>query len=70
MKYINREVPVRLKTLIVSGDLTENSIVQIFDDGKLVARGRWYNDNILDYAYSWGIASKVGTGLTLKFNLR
>lgn len=70
MKHINTRVPVKLATLIVIGDIQDNSIVQIFDNtGSFLIKGRWYEDSVLSYADAVGIASKAGTGLTVSFKL-
>ena len=50
MKHINTGLPVKLTTLIVSGDIQDNSIIQIFSKtGSLLAKGHWYEDRVLSY---------------------
>lgn len=69
-KHINTGRIVKLSSLIKSGDITDDSIIQIFDKaGTFVTRGNWYQDNVLDQAERWGRASKAGTGHTVKFQL-
>lgn len=70
MKYINTNKPVNLKTLIVSGEISDESRIQIFNNaGSLLACGRWYQDQILAYVDKIGTATKTGTGLSIKFKL-
>ena len=70
MGIINSGTIVRLESLILSGELTDRNIIDIYDaDGRLVGRGYWYQDQILNYSMSRGTASKIGTGLTVKFHL-
>ena len=68
MKYINSTETIRLQHLIVSGEISDETIIDLFDkNGKQVTRGKWYEDNILNYSRSFGKAYKAGTGLTIKF---
>lgn len=70
MKHINTGLPVKLTTLIVSGDIQDNSIIQIFSNtGSLLAKGHWYEDRVLSYVDEAGIASRAGTGLTVSFKI-
>lgn len=71
MKYINTHKVTNLKSLIVSGDITDNTRVQIFTKlGHFVTAGRWYNDNILDYLETFGTVTKAGSGITISFHLQ
>lgn len=68
LKYINTGKPVSLKDLIISSDIHPDAKIQIFDKaGAFVAAGNIYQDHVLDYMYEVGIATKAGTGLTVKF---
>lgn len=68
--YINRGETISLATLILSGDIDESNVIAIYDeDGKFIAKGKWYEDNILEWSDYWGIATKAGTGLTITFKL-
>lgn len=70
MKYINTGKPVELKTLIFSGDINDRTMVQIFDcAGSFLARGHWYQDQILRHIDRIGVAKRPGTGITVNFNL-
>lgn len=70
MKYINKNVPVTLGSLITCGDISDGAIIEIYDqNGALKARGSWFQDNILNFTDSWGTASKAGTGRTIRFNV-
>lgn len=70
MEYINTGNPVMLKTLISSGDITDRTIIQIFDSaGAFLTRGNWYQDQVLDYLDGIGTAKKPGTGITVNFKL-
>lgn len=67
-KYINTGKVIELGELIISGDLEDKNMVEIFDaDGKFVCRGNWFQDHILDFVNETGTATKAGTGLTVKF---
>lgn len=71
MKYINKNVVAKLKTLIVSGDINDETKIQIFNKmGHFVAAGKWYNDNILDYMEKFGTFTKVGSGNSISFHLQ
>ena len=67
-KHINTGRIVRLSSLIKSGDISDKSIIQIYDtEGKFITRGNWYQDNVLGWCDRFGKATKGGTGLTVKF---
>ena len=68
--YINTGKVVRFSGLIQSGDITDRNIIEICDTiGEFVTRGNWYQDNVLAWGSFTGVASKAGTGLTVKFQL-
>lgn len=68
--HINTNLPVKLKTLIVSGDIHDDARIQIFNAaGSLVAVGKWYQDHILEYVDQIGTATKAGSGLSVKFKI-
>lgn len=70
MKYINTGKPVELKTLISSGDINDRTMIQIFDiAGSFLARGNWYQDQILEHIDRIGVAKRPGTGITVNFKL-
>ena len=70
MLHINTGLPVKLKTLIVSGDIKDESKIQIFNSvGAFLAVGKWYQDQILSYGERFGVATKAGTGKSIKFKL-
>lgn len=70
MKHINTGTPVRLKTLIVSGDVQDDTKITIFNkDGAFLTAGNWYQDQVLNYIDKVGIAKKAGTGLTVSFRI-
>lgn len=69
-KHINQVIPVKLATLIISGDIKSDTLIQIFDHaGNIVCKGEWYRDWILDHKDDFGYASKAGSGHTVKFIL-
>lgn len=69
-EYINTGRAAHLGDLLLSGDITDSSEINVFGpDGDLLTRGRWYEDNVLAYANVLGVARKVGSGLTVSFNL-
>lgn len=68
--FVNTGSAICLSQLMTSTDITDQSIISIFDaDGKLLAKGNWYEDKILAYADKHGIASKAGSGLSTSFKL-
>lgn len=70
MKHINTGRTVKLKTLIVSGDIQDNTRIVIFDnDGIFLTAGNWYQDQILEHVDKVGTATKAGTGLTISFKI-
>lgn len=70
MKHINTDTVVRLRSLIVSGDINDKTSIAIYDaDGKFVCRGKWYQDQVLDNGERFGKAHKAGTGNTVSFRL-
>lgn len=67
---LNTEYPVRLSQLMMSEDISDRSVISIFDaDGRCLAKGNWYEDRILKYSDSYGIAHKPGTGIGITFKL-
>ena len=69
-KYLNTNKTVALGDLIKSEDVTDKTIIQVFDaEGKFMTKGNWYQDNLLEYSEAKGIARKPGTGLTVNFRL-
>ena len=68
--YINSGSVIQLKALIVSSDITDKSVIKIYDsEGKFLAKGNWFQDHILDYSDKYGVATKPGTGVTVNFKL-
>lgn len=60
----------KLSDLILSDDVSDRSIIHIYDaEGKFLAKGHWFQDQILDYAGRTGQATKPGTGLSINFRL-
>lgn len=60
----------KLSDLIMSEEVSDRSIIHIYDtDGKFLAKGHWFQDQILDYAGRTGQATKPGTGLSINFRL-
>ena len=67
---INSGKPVKMSSLIQSGEVGDRNVIEVYDTlGNFVTRGNWYQDNVLSWGGFWGIASKAGTGLTVKFQL-
>lgn len=55
-----------LRELIVSGDITNKSILNIFDaDQRFICRGYWYEDKILKYGEEPCKSRKAGTGRSI-----
>lgn len=71
--YLNTGNVIKLETLVKSTDVTDETIIQIFDnDGNFVTKGNWFQDNILEYAAVKGVkgvANKPGTGHTVNFRM-
>ena len=69
-KIINTGVAVQLSALILSGDLQDANVIHVYDThGEFVTKGRWMEDNIISRRHCSGIARKVGTGVSVSFNL-
>ena len=70
MKLINTDTPVKLRSLIVSGDINDKTEIAIYDaEGKFICRGKWYEDKVLEYGERFGKAVKRGTGISIAFRL-
>lgn len=69
MKCINTGKTVTLKELILGDDISDNTIIQVWQGGQLVARGSWFQDNVLQWTDSIGRAYKTGTGRTVDFHM-
>lgn len=60
----------QLSDLIMSEEVSDRTIIRIYDaEGKFLAKGNWFQDQILDYAGRTGQATKPGTGLSINFRL-
>ena len=69
-KHLNTGRTVRLASLIMSSDILDEHIINIFDqDGRFITKGNWYQDNVLAYTSRFGTAQKVGTGNAISFRL-
>jgi hypothetical protein len=56
-KYLDKKIPVKLDALITSGDLHNKTDILICDEhNRLLQRGRWHDNVILDYADRLGVA--------------
>lgn len=70
MKYIDTNTTVRLRNLIISGDISDKTEITIYtNDGKFLCRGKWYEDKVLEYGECFGKAHKAGTGVSVQFRL-
>lgn len=70
MKYINTNMPVRLRTLIASGDLQDYSMVSVYDRNDfLLNREVWFHDTILMWRDELGIATQQSPKAIIKFTL-
>lgn len=68
MEYINSTETVRLSRLILSGELNDSSMIQIFNaNGNFICQGHWYDDSILKHRGILGKAYKSETGHIVKF---
>ena len=69
-RYINTGATVKLNALIISSDITDKTVIQVFDqEGKFLTKGNWFQDHVLNYSDRFGVATKPGTGLTVNFKL-
>lgn len=60
----------KLSDLILSEEVSDRTIIRIYDaDGRFLAKGNWFHDQVLDYADYIGQATKPGTGLSINFRL-
>ena len=61
---------VKLSALIMSEVISDKTIIRIYDsDGSFLAKGNWFQDQILNYSDRFGQATKPGTGLSINFRL-
>lgn len=68
MRYINKTEAISLSQLILSGEIGDGNVIQVFDvNGNFVCQGHWYNDCILERKGILGQARKAGTGHTIQF---
>lgn len=57
-KIIGSGNVVRLRTLIASGEINDYTILEIYDPvGRLISRGHWYQDRVLDLKNIFGTAT-------------
>lgn len=69
-EIINTGKVITLATLLISDDISDQSIIEIFSaEGKFLAKGTRYQSWIADWYDSTGIAHKSGTGLTVCFKI-
>lgn len=69
-KFVNTGIKAKLSSIIMSGDVRDENLIQIFDTmGNFITKGNWFQDNILSWGDFYGVARKGGTGRTISFNL-
>lgn len=69
-EFLNTGKAVKLESLVKSEDITDEYVIQIFDqNGQFITKGNWFQDNILEYTNAVGIATKSGTGHTVSFKI-
>lgn len=69
-KYLNTGKRIKLRSLIISGDIDDNTKIAIYtNDGKYICRGNWYEDKVLEHGEFFGLATKSGTGTSIQFRL-
>ncbi len=69
-EFLNTGKVVKLESLMQSEDITDKTVIQIFDqNGQFVTQGNWFQDNVLEYTSAVGIATKPGTGHTVSFKI-
>lgn len=61
-EYLNTEKRVKLSDLVVSDDISDKTIIQVFGiNGNFLARGHWYEDDILEWTQAVGTAKIAGS---------
>lgn len=61
-EYLNTENRVKLADLVVSNDISDKTIIHVFGvNGNFLARGRWYEDDILEWTQAVGTAKIAGS---------
>ena len=56
--YINDGKLHKLTAVILSPDIDDHTVISIHDsDGRMVARGNWMEDHILEQSSKWGKAT-------------
>lgn len=70
-KCINSGEQIRLHKLISSVDIDDDSLIEIYGaDGRLITRGEWYRDWMLDHIDEVGVAWNPNDDQTVHFLLR
>lgn len=70
-KYLNTGQEIPLHRLIISGDLNDDALIEIYDaSGYLCTKGEWYRDWVLAHLEHVGMAWKPGSCRTIHFKLR
>ncbi len=56
--HINDGKLCKLSSLILSMDIDDDTVISVYDrDGRMIARGNWMEDHILDLTQMWGKAT-------------
>lgn len=70
-KYLNTGQEISLHRLIISGDISDDTLIEIYDaSGYLCTKGEWYRDWVLAHLEYVGVAWKPGSGRTIHFKLK
>lgn len=70
MKAINSDEIVTLAALIMSEEIEDRTLISVFDpEGKLLARGCWYEDKMLAYSERIGRARQADGSRIVSFQL-
>lgn len=56
--YIGDGKAHRLLELSISSDIRDDTVISVYDkSGRMIARGRWYEDHILELDKRYGVAT-------------
>ena len=63
-EYIGTGRQVKLGDLVMSDDINDKTMIHVFGvNGNFLARGRWYEDDIMEWTRAIGTVRQAGTSL-------
>lgn len=70
-EFINTGEFILLHELLLSNDINNKDIIQIFDaEGKFLDKSYWFGDRLANWYNSVGRAHKAGTASVISFRLK